>query len=123
MKGALQFGVVVVVLLSWLAPAMVCMTPGTGLSPQERACCRMMKDQCGRMGLPSSHGCCQKNFQSSHQNALQTKPSDIHPGADATTYASAVDLWNPVLKFTGSIARPESSPPQSPPGSIPILRI
>ncbi len=70
MKALRQFGVLVLLLVSCLTPAMACMVPNTAMSTQERACCRMMKNQCGQMEMPASHGCCQKAPPSVHDNAL-----------------------------------------------------
>ena len=78
-----QFGVLVLLLVSCLAPAMACMVPNAQMSTQERACCRMMKNQCGQMGMPASHGCCQKTPPSVHDNALDTKTSDVSSGCGA----------------------------------------
>jgi hypothetical protein len=74
-----QFGVLVLLLVSCLAPAMACMVPNAEMSTQERACCRMMKNQCGQMGMPVSHGCCQKTPPSVHDNALNTKAVTFQP--------------------------------------------
>jgi hypothetical protein len=49
-----QFGVLVLLLVSCVAPAMACMVPNAEMSLQERACCRMMKNQCGQMAMPGS---------------------------------------------------------------------
>src|SRR2546430_2077671 len=40
-KALRQFGVLVLLLVSCLAPAMACMVPNAAMSTQERACCRM----------------------------------------------------------------------------------
>jgi len=47
MRVIRQFGVLVLLLVSCLAPAMACMVPNAEMSTQERTCCRMMKNQCG----------------------------------------------------------------------------
>ena len=65
-----QFGALILLLVTCMAPAMACMVPGAEMSTQERACCRTMKNQCGQMGMPASHGCCQKAPPSVHDNAL-----------------------------------------------------
>ena len=55
MKAVRQFGALVLLLMSWLAPAMACITPSVQLTHEEKACCRKMKNQCGQMGMPASH--------------------------------------------------------------------
>jgi hypothetical protein len=58
---------------------MACMVPNAQMSTQERACCRVMKSQCGQMEMPASHGCCNKTLPSVHDNALDTKTVTFHP--------------------------------------------
>jgi hypothetical protein len=53
--------VLVLLLVSCLAPAMACVVSNAEMNTEERACCRMMKNQCEQMdNMPASHGCCQK---------------------------------------------------------------
>jgi hypothetical protein len=118
-----QFGAVVLLLMSWLAPAMGCLVPDAQLTPQERACCRTMKDQCGQMRMPASHDCCQKDIQALRYDTLQVKSVDLHPDIVATTHLILTNLWNPELASHGWVEYLEWSPPQSPPASISVLRI
>ena len=118
-----QFGVLVLLLVSCLAPAMACMVPNAEMSTQERACCRMMKNQCGQMGMPASHGCCQKTPPSVHDNALDTKPIMLHPVAAPVIWLAAAELVNPTSAVIGWVEHPDYSPPKSPPSTISILRI
>jgi hypothetical protein len=60
MKALRQFSVLVLLLVSCVAPAMACMVPDAQMNPQDRACCRVMNSQCGQMEMPASHGCCHK---------------------------------------------------------------
>jgi hypothetical protein len=60
MKAARQFGIVILFLVSYLAPAIACMASNVPMNAEERACCRAMKNQCEQMGMAASHGCCQK---------------------------------------------------------------
>jgi hypothetical protein len=118
-----QFGVLVLLLVSCLAPAMACMVPNAEMSTQERACCRMMKNQCGQMGMPASHGCCQKTPPSVHDNALDTKPVSFHPVVVPVIGLAAPELVNPSSDVAGWVEHPDYSPPKSPPSTISILRI
>ena len=117
-----QFGVLVL-LVSCLAPAMACMIPNAEMSAQERACCRMMKNQCGQMEMPASHGCCQKTPPSVHDDALNTKAVSFHPAVVPVIWLAASELANPAFAVTGWIEHPDYSPPKSPPASIAVLRI
>ena len=123
MRVLRQFGVLVLLLATCLAPAMACMVPNAQMSTQERACCRMMKNQCGQMEMPASHGCCQKTPPSVHDNALDTKTVALHPVAITTIWLTASALLNPTTAVVGWVESPEYSPPESPPSTVSILRI
>jgi hypothetical protein len=118
-----QFGVPVLLLLSYLAPAMACMVPNAEMSTQERACCRMMKNQCGQMEMPSTHGCCYKAPPSVHDNAIDTKTVALNPDALTPIWLTASELLNPTFVVSRSLEHPDYSPPESPPSVISILRI
>jgi hypothetical protein len=118
-----QLGVLVLLLASSLAPAMACMVPDAQMSTQERACCRMMKNQCGQTDMPASHGCCQKTLPSVHDNALNTKSVTFHPVVVAVVRLAALELVNPPSAVNGWVEHPDYSPPKSPPSTISILRI
>ena len=118
-----QFGVLVLLLVTCLAPAMACMVPDAQMSAQERACCRTMSSQCGQTEMPSSHGCCQKTPASIHDNALDTKTVAFHPVAAAVVYLAVSELLTPTSTAAEWVERPDCSPPQSPPSSVSILRI
>lgn len=123
MKAARQFGIVLLLLVSYLTPAMACMVSNVQMNAEERACCRAMKNQCAQMGMPASHGCCQKTTQSAQNDALDTKTVIYHPVAVAVIWLSAGE-WlslNPVA--TGLVEHADYSPPQSPPTTISVLRI
>ncbi len=123
MRVLRQFGVLVLLLVSCLAPAMACMVPNAEMSAQERACCRMMKNQCGQMGMPASHSCCQKTPPSVRDNALVTKAVTFHPVEVAVIWVAISELANPASAVAGWVEHPAYSPPESPPTTISVLRI
>jgi hypothetical protein len=123
MMALRQFGVLLLLLVSCVAPAMACMMPDAAMSAQERACCRMMKNQCGQMGMPASHGCCQKNPLGVHDNALDTKATNFHPIAAPVVWLAAFELENSTSSAAGWVERPDYSPPKSSATTISILRI
>ena len=123
MRVIRQFGVLVLLLVSCLAPAMACMVPDAAMSTQERACCRMMKNQCGQMEMPASHGCCQKTPPSVRDNALDTKAVTFHPVVVPVIWLAVAELVNPVSAVADWVERPDYSLPKSPPSTISILRI
>src|SRR5271155_2409706 len=95
MRSARQFAVVLLWLVSYLTPAMACMFSDVQMNAEERACCRAMKNRCEQMEMPASHGCCQKNPQSAHHDALDTKAVTYYPIAVAVawlTIAESLDL-------------------------------
>jgi hypothetical protein len=118
-----HFGALVLLLVTCLAPAMACMVPNTHMSTEERACCRMMKNQCGQMEMPASHSCCQKSPPSVHDNALATKVIALHPVAITAVWLTASELLGPTSVVSRSIEHPDCSPPKSPLSAISILRI
>ena len=118
-----QFGVLGLLLVSCLAPAMACMVPVAQMSMQERACCRTMKEQCGQMEMPASDGCCQKAPQSIYINAPATKTVSAHLVTVAPIWLTASELLNPNAIVASWVDRPEYSPPKSPPSAVSILRI
>jgi hypothetical protein len=123
MRVLRQFGVLVLLLVSCVAPAMACMVPDGAMSAQERACCRMMKNQCGQMQMPALHGCCQMTAPGVHDNALDTKVTNFHPVAAPIIWLAAFELVNSASSVTGWVEHFDDSPPQSPPSTISILRI
>jgi hypothetical protein len=123
MKAARQFGIVLLLLVSYLTPAMACMVSNVQMNPEERACCRAMKNQCEQMGMSSSHGCCQKAPKSTQENAIATKSVSYHPIAVAIVWLSAMEWPNLNRVIAGTVEYADTSPPPAPPGSISILRI
>jgi hypothetical protein len=99
------------------------MVPDAQMSVQERACCRMMENQCGQMEMPASHGCCQKTPQSVYINAPAAKTVSVHPVTVAPIWLTASELLNPNAIVARWVDRPEYSPPKSPPSAVSILRI
>src|ERR1700757_1242831 len=122
MKAARQLGIVILLLVSYLTPAMACMVSDVQMNAEERACCRAMKNHCEQMGMPASHGCCQKTPKSAQDNALDTKAVNYHPVALAVDWLSTTDSLNPNLVATGLVEHDDASPPQSPLSSISVLR-
>jgi hypothetical protein len=122
MRVLRQFGVLILLLVSCVAPAMACMVPDAQMSAQERACCRTMSNQCGQMEMPASHGCCQKAPPSAYDNAVNTKATAFHPVVVSVLWFAAFEV-NPAFTVTGWVERPDYSPPKSPPSTLSILRI
>jgi hypothetical protein len=118
-----QFGIVILFLASYLTPAMACMVSAVEMNAEERVCCQAMQNQCEQMGMPASHGCCQKAPHSILDNALATKAVTYHPVAVAAIWLTASEWLYPTPIAAGTVECADSSPPQSPPNSISVLRI
>jgi hypothetical protein len=123
-KSCRQFGAILLLLVSFMAPAMACMASNAQMSAEERACCRVMKNQCGQMtDMPASHGCCKKTPKTISEAAITTNTITIHPLAFAVVLASSFDLLAPHDAIASWVQRAEHSPPKPPPSSITVLRI
>jgi hypothetical protein len=122
-KSLRQFGAILLLLVSCVAPTMACMVPDAQMTTEERACCRMMKNQCRQMGMPASHGCCTKAPKSLHDSALKTDTVSLYPIAFTVGCVASFELLAPQGVGDGWVQRPEYSPPKSPPSAITNLRI
>jgi hypothetical protein len=123
MRVLRQLGALVLLLVTTVAPAMACVVPDAQMTAAERACCRMMKDQCGQMAMPASHGCCQKTPQSVYINAPAAKTLTVHQVTAAPFWLTASELLNPNAIVARGVDRPEYSLPKSPPSVVSVLRI
>ncbi|MBB5060103.1 hypothetical protein HDF16_004839 [Granulicella aggregans] len=81
MKAFRHLGVALLSLLSCAAPLMACVTPESEMTAAERACCRMMHNQCAQMGMPASQNGCAKAPPAVFENALKSNPVRFHPVA------------------------------------------
>jgi hypothetical protein len=118
-----KLGVLLLLLVSYVAPAMACVFPDTNMTQQERACCLSMKNDCGQMQMPPSHGCCQKLPSSAHLQMVQVKPTDVHPITVAIVWLTAIRFLYPSLVPSEGMLRTVRAEPESPPRSITVLRI
>ena len=123
MRALRQFGALVLVLASCLSPAMACMIPDAPMTPEERACCRMMGNQCGEMEMPASRGCCQKTSPNAYENALDTKAVASQVLASPVTWLAAPQRASATISVIEWVELPDYSPPNSPPSTISVLRI
>jgi hypothetical protein len=118
-----QLGAIVLLLISCVTPVMACMRPDAQMNAQERACCRMMKGQCGERQMPASHGCCHKTLPSVQQNALHAKTMVLPPLAAIAVTVAAYELSAPTSASADWVEGPQHSPPNSSPSSVSVLRI
>jgi hypothetical protein len=123
MKAFRHLGTVILLLVSYLTPTMACVVSDVQMNAEERACCRAMNSQCEQIGMSPSHRCCQKALKSAQDNALDTKVATHLPVAVSLIWLSTAESLNLGPFATGSREQADHSPPQSPPGSISVLRI
>ena len=71
--GKFVAGAVLLMMLG--VPAMACVIPDAQLSDAEKACCRQMKGDCGKMEMPNGHSCCETTIKP--QQAAMLKPAPI----------------------------------------------
>ena len=117
-----KFGVILLLTVSSLTPAMACMLPAAQMTAQERACCRMMHNQCDQMGTSMSHDCCLKVPQASSA-VPTTKAEPLHSVAIPFNSLITSELLNPFSISASWVEHHDYSPPQSPSSTISILRI
>jgi hypothetical protein len=122
-KSVRQLGAILLLLVSCVAPAMACMAPDAEMTVEERACCHMMKSDCGQMEMPASHDCCKKTSGTLQASALKSDSVSFHPVVVVEAGVSSFDLFPPHDATDGWVQRPEHSPPESPPSTISVLRI
>ena len=105
------------------APVLACLLPGEALSPAEKQCCREMAGQCGRVDIPSSHSCC-KTVVRAHPvwlprtSVSPVQPLRVVPELPAENLAAANGDGGFALRCLSSHA-----PPESPSGTLLVLRI
>ncbi len=85
MRAFRQLGVLVLLLVSCLAPAMACMAPEAQMSAQEHTCCRMMKNQCGQMEMKASPQLLPDNFGDRSQKRTRCEDSGHSPSSSCTS--------------------------------------
>jgi len=118
-----RFGALVLMMASFLTPTMACVVADSPMTSEERACCHLMKRECGQKGMPASHGCCKQTVGSVYENALNTKAFVLHPVASTGVRLAASELLNPTSIATWRTEHIELSPPKHPPSTISVLRI
>ena len=70
--GKLVAGAVLLMMLG--VPAMACVIPDAQLSEAEKACCRQMANQCGKMEMPNGHSCCETTVKPQQSAVLKPAP-------------------------------------------------
>lgn len=106
-----------------LSPVMACMAPDAQMSAAERACCRIMKSECGQMQMPASHGCCEKTLPSITVVALDRKTVLFDPAGTDFVKWMATDLLGSKHVQSDFISDLNASPPRNSAPTFSNLRI
>ena len=105
-------------------PAMACLIPDAQLSEAEKACCRQMANQCGKMEMPNGHSCCETTVKPQQSAMLKPVPTlsdhrivlDIVPAAIAASPEQAQAVYSTIRAL-------RHPPPAAHAPTIEILRI
>ena len=122
MTGLRKFGALIVVLAYILSPALACTASDMPMARAERACCQMMKGQCGPRQMPASDSCCHEIQENFYDRALQTKTVALHQAAAGVVWPPPRQLAIPAGSAYGWVLHREFTS-KSPPSTFSILRI
>ncbi len=95
----------------------------SGMTVEERACCRAMKSDSGQMKMPASHDFCRKTPGALHGSSLRSNFASFHPVVAVAVWTPPPDLFPPYEIAKGWIPRPEQSPPKPLPSIISVRRV
>ncbi|GAC1355410.1 MAG: hypothetical protein NVSMB3_00550 [Acidobacteriaceae bacterium] len=88
------------------------MAPDTGMTSEERACCRHMGGECGSMQMASSDSCCRKAPGSLQATALKTNASTLPRPAEFAEVFQLTEMLRVLTASHEGARHPEHSPPQ-----------
>ena len=110
------------VLFTWtLLPAIACAADFRQMTEPEMACCKKMAGKCD-MGA-GQHSCCEQTAHAQDPaKAALTQTFHLHNPLPLAGSLIGVDLRLPLTGHLEVLCN-DGSPPESPPGSITILRI
>jgi hypothetical protein len=106
-------------------PVVACMQPDTTLTAEEMACCKQMANDCGDMGGDTSgHDCCKKAEVRIDAALVQAHFTVVHLSTiSIADHQPTVSVQSDDLMSQRASHLHGHSPPESPPGSIQILRV
>src|SRR5579863_7933444 len=123
MHAVSRIGATLLVVLSLLAPAMVCAMPGSQMTAAEHACCKLMKGKCGSMRMPDSHNCCQTTVGNNRLDVLQPHSASFQVHVAILAIATRLSVPGFPLFACHSIDKLDHSPPPAYQPSPSVLRI
>lgn len=110
------------VAMAWaVTPTMACLMPGVEMTAAERECCQQMAAMCGGAHrMPMTHSCCQAGEPRQAPLATKVKTSTGVSFAIADRLPASLAT---APSASSTFAPATDSPPESPPGCSPVLRI
>jgi hypothetical protein len=106
----------------WASPLVACMLPDAALTTEERECCKDMANQCGQMEMPASHSCCRLTVREGDY-LINARITVSHPQLIAAPLSPSADILLPANLTRIESLTQTHAPPDSPPGTVSILRI
>ncbi|HXE90767.1 MAG TPA: hypothetical protein VNK82_07385 [Terriglobales bacterium] len=109
-----------------LAPAAVaaCLFPLAELTAAEQECCRVMPADCGESSMPETHSCCRTTAKSNTVVFAPAKSFTVPPPLELASPVAAAAVTPRMFPAAAhDIFSSIHAPPESPPGSITVLRI
>jgi hypothetical protein len=104
-------------------PAMACVIPDAQLTEAEKACCRQMAQQCGKMDMPNGHSCCDTTVKPQQSAMLKPTPSFSYDGSAFAFVLVAITPAPKQVPADNAIRALRHPPPNADAPSIEILRI
>lgn len=123
-----KVGIAALALMLSTVPTVACLLPWTTLTAAEHECCKQMAGQCGRMGMPSSHSCCQLLAGPDNLNFVKAQSAQVGSELASIAPHHAPATIQPLPLLSNDFGRVNwfdglHGPPESPPVSTTILRI
>src|SRR5579872_1723560 len=106
-----------VLLLCTTVPSLRCLIPTERLTAQERACCKRMAGECGK--IPATHDCCKKILSNAHPAIATSKITNAAPEAVLRTHTASVAILLQPFRMTVALLLD----PSPPPSTLSVLRI
>ncbi len=103
---------------------MACVIPDAQLTEAEKACCRQMAHQCGKMQMPNGHSCCDTTVKPQQSVMLKPTPNLNYDPVVLDLILVAITPAPQQVSVGMSVIRAWRHPPPDPEApSVEILRI
>jgi len=114
LKLLLKLGISALALMLAALPVAACVLPGAAMTSAERECCKKMAEQCGDMGMATSHPCCEVTAAPADLHALKTTPSQLDHVSLVLFHAlpgtAHTDAYFPLAQWSSRVSCTHSPP-------------